>query len=121
MVSKLDTIACENKSESMAAAVLLSPFRTLLGNSRDSTVWVYCWAFLIGLYLLLYYVVPNTFLNTYQGFKSGWMSVLWSLAIFFLCIATLILWTRRSACAKTKLEGGAPTWLLDAANSVLNK
>jgi hypothetical protein len=106
----------------MAAAVLLSPFRTLLGNSRDSTVWFYCWAFLIALYLLLYYVVPNTFLNTYQGFKSGWMSVLWSLAIFFLCIATLILWTRRSACAKTsRLEGGAPTWLLDAANSVLNK
>jgi hypothetical protein len=80
-------------------AVVLSPLRTIFGKSSDETLWFYCWGFLILLYAIIYYVVPpTTILNTYQGFKSGWVSLLWSLGIFFTLVATYILWFRKSAC-----------------------
>jgi hypothetical protein len=111
----------------LTAAVLLSPLRTLFGKSADETLWAYCWAFLIGLYVIIYYVVPANFLNTYQGFKSGWVSVLWSLGIFFILVATWILWMRKSAC-QTKIDreiffssgrkGQSPEWLKPTLRSV---
>jgi len=118
-MSAFESLACENKDESLSAALLLSPLRTIFGKSSDKTLWVYCWAFLIGLYSLIYYVVPACALNTYQGFKSGWVSLLWSLGLFLLLIATFIVWFRKSACDSKKLRldffkneiGNPPTWL----------
>jgi type VI protein secretion system component VasK len=114
-MSKLETIACENSSESLTSAVLLSPFRTLFGKSSDQTLWAYCWLFLLVLYVIIYFALPNTFLNTYQGFKSGWVTLLWTLGIFFILVATYILYFRKSACM-SKLERKnkkieVPSWL----------
>ena len=80
------------------------------------------------MYLVLYFVVPLSFVNSSNGFKSGAVVLVYSLLIFAISVMAYVVWFRESAC-KTKrakalyyLEGrkAYPPKYLEAGIDVVN-
>ena len=98
MATAFEQLACENSDENILLAALLSPIRAFFGFSKHETLFAIAWAFIIILWLLIYYLVPISFLNSINGFKSGFRTVISTLVVFFLTIVGYVLWMRDTAC-----------------------
>lgn len=103
MATALEQLACENPSENAVIASILAPIRSLFGISKHETLFLYAWILLIIIYLILYYFVPLSIVNSENGFLSGRRVFLSTLIIFFLIVAAYVIWFRQRAC-KTKYE-----------------
>jgi hypothetical protein len=127
MATVLEQFSCENASEATFTASIVGPIRSLLGMSKHESLFIYAWIVLLIIYLLLYFVVPISFLNSSNGFRNGWITLVWTLVIFFIMGIVYILWTRESAC-KSKLikssyyvygrKPAQPTYLSQAVERV---
>ena len=94
----LEQLACEVPSESAPLAMLKAPFRAFLGFSVHESVYFYSWLLILALYLVLYFIVPISVLNSSNGFKSGAVVLLWSLILFAVIVMAYVIWNRSSAC-----------------------
>jgi hypothetical protein len=127
MATALEQMACEHHTESTLQATLLAPLRTLFGWSFHQTLFVYAWVFILLTYLVLYYVVPISILNSSNGFRSGARVLISTLIIFSISVMTYVVWARSAACAIKRskalyhLRGhrmSMPAFLGDAVKSV---
>ncbi len=98
MATALEQLACENPGENAIMASLLAPVRSLFGISKHETLFLYAWILVIVIYLILYYIVPLSIVNSENGFLSGRRVFISTLLIFFLIVAAYTIWTRRTAC-----------------------
>ena len=98
MATALEQLACENPTESPIFASLVAPLRAILGFSKHETLFIYAWIFLIIVYLVIYYLLPLSILNSENGFLSGRRVFISSLIIFSLFIVAYVIWFRQSAC-----------------------
>jgi hypothetical protein len=98
MATALEQLACENPYENAVKASILAPIRSLFGISKHETLFLYAWALIIVIYLLLYFVVPLSIINSENGFLSGRRVFISTIVIFFLMVAAYAIWTRRTAC-----------------------
>ena len=64
MATALEQLACENPNENAILASLLAPIRSLFGISRHESLFLYAWLLLIIIYLIVYYIVPLSILNS---------------------------------------------------------
>jgi len=114
MATALEQLACENASENVLVAAFLAPIRSFFGISKHETLFAFAWAVIIILWLVVYFVVPISFLNSVNGFKSGSRTVISTLVIFFFVVVGYVLWTRDRACrvkrekAKYYVQGHRP-------------
>lgn len=104
MATALEQLACENPSENPIFASFAAPIRAIFGFSKHETLFIYAWIFLILIYIVVYYVLPLSILNSENGFLSGRRVFLSSLLIFFLCIVALVIWYRQTACDTKKAK-----------------
>jgi uncharacterized membrane protein len=102
MATVLEQLACENPKESPLVAAIAAPIRSIFGLSKHESLFLYAWVLLILLWIILYYLVPLSFLNSSNGFRSGSRTLIWSLVIFALVIIGYVLWARKSACASKR-------------------
>jgi len=98
MATALEQLACENPTENAIMASILAPLRSLFGISKHETLFVYAWVLVIVIYLVLYFVVPLSIVNSENGFLSGRRVFISTLIIFFLMVAAYVIWTRQGAC-----------------------
>ena len=85
-------------SENSISATVRAPFRSILGFSVHESVVFYSWFVLIGIYLVLYFVLPISLLNSSNGFKSGYVVMIWSVVIFSIIIMAYVVWNHSAAC-----------------------
>lgn len=106
MATVLEQLACERPSENIVYATLLAPVRAFFGFSAHQSMLLYAWALVLSLYLILFFLVPISFLNSSNGFKSGFVVLVSTIIIFSILVMTYVLWNRKKACAskKEKLE-----------------
>ena len=98
MASVLEQLACEVPSESALMATFKAPFRAILGLSEHESVFFYCWIVLLAIYLILYFLLPLSIFNSSNGFKSGSVVLIWSVALFSVVLMAYVIWNRSSAC-----------------------
>jgi hypothetical protein len=98
MATILEQLACENPNESTLFAALVAPIRSIVGWSKHETLFFFAWIVLILIWLLLYFVVPLSFINTSNGFRSGFVTLISTVIIFAILVATYVLWARSIAC-----------------------
>lgn len=104
MASVLEQLACENPAESTIKAALLAPVRSLFNMSQHESLFVYAWLLLIGIWLLVYYVVPASFLNTVNGFKNATRVLVSTLVLFALIVVAYVSWARKAACESKEIK-----------------
>lgn len=98
MATALEQLACENPGENPIMASVLAPIRSLFGISKHETLFLYAWVLIIVIYLILYYVVPLSIVNSENGFISGRRVFLSTLVVFFLAVTAYAIWYRQRAC-----------------------
>jgi len=98
MASVLEQFACENPEETTFYAAFVAPVRSLFGFSKHESLFIYAWIVLILIYIILYFVIPTSFLNSNNGFKSGWVTLLYTLLLFAVISFIYVLWVRDTAC-----------------------
>jgi NADH:ubiquinone oxidoreductase subunit 3 (subunit A) len=104
MASVTEQVSCEHPYESTLPAAFIAPVRALFGWSQHETLFVYAWLLLIVIYLILYFLVPVSFLNSTNGFLNGWITLLSTFIIFFILVFVYVLWTRDQACRIKSLK-----------------
>jgi hypothetical protein len=106
MATVLEQLACERPSENIVYATILAPIRAFFGFSAHQSMLLYAWALVLTIYLILFFLVPISFLNSSNGFKSGFVVLVSTVVIFSIVVMTYVLWNRKTACAskKEKLE-----------------
>ena len=104
MATVLEQLACEVPSESAPMATFKAPFRAILGFSAHESVFFYCWVAVIAIYLILYFAVPLSILNSSNGFKSGSVVLVWTLIIFSVVLMAYVIWNRSTACESKRTK-----------------
>jgi len=108
--------------------MLKAPFRAFFSISVHETIYVYSWLYILFVYLILYFVVPLSIVNSSNGFKSGSVVLISSLIIFAISVMAYVIWFRESACKSKRgkalyyLEGrkAYPPKYLEAGIDVVN-
>lgn len=98
MATALEQLACENPSENPIIASFLAPIRAIFGLSKHETLFIYAWIFIILIFLIVYYLLPLSILNSENGFLSGRRVFMSTVVIFFMFIVAFVIWYRQSAC-----------------------
>lgn len=98
MSTVLEELACANPDEGQYVAAFARPFLSLFGIAQQTELVFVLWAVVVLIWVVLYYALPVCFLNSSNGFKSGYVVSAWSLALFIVITAIYVLWSRESAC-----------------------
>ena len=127
MASALEQLSCENPDENPIYAALLSPIRAIFGLTLHETLFFYAWIVLITTWLVIYYVFPIGALNSVNGFRSGYRTLVSSVLLFSLICVAYTIWTRDASCrikrqkAEYYVKGirpGSPKFLQTAIKKV---
>jgi magnesium-transporting ATPase (P-type) len=98
MATVLEQVSCENPANDTLYSAFLAPVRSLFNMSKHESLFIYAWLTLVVIYILIYYAVPISFLNSNNGFKSGWVTLVSTLIIYTIIVIVFVLWTHDSAC-----------------------
>lgn len=127
MASVLEQLACENPDESLLIAALVAPIRAIAGWSKHESLFVYAWIALVVIWLLLYYAIPLSFLNSSNGLLDVTRVFVSTLLIFAALVIAYVSWARKGACARKLakasyrvygIKPGQPGYLYDAVKRV---
>jgi len=72
--------------------------RTIFGLSRSENILFYTWAFILVLYLFLYFLLPLCFLNSSNGLLNAQTVLISTISIFSGIILILVIFYRTSSC-----------------------
>jgi len=104
MATVFEQVACENPANDTLYSAFLAPVRSLFNMSKHESLFIYAWLLLIIIYILIYYAVPISFLNSNNGFKSGWVTLVSTLVIYSIIVIVFVLWTHDSACQSKAIK-----------------
>ena len=98
MATFIEQIACATPGYTTTRVALETFPRALFGFVPGPYVTLITWTILVGLFVILYFLVPPSFANSYNGFTTPWVSTVWAVAFTWAIYAAIAFWYHDQAC-----------------------